>query len=67
VANAVTGPVAPLAFRANDDDLFAGVPLVNRFTIDDLRAGWSAPDAGHSRRGRRLGGLSNYRTDPYER
>jgi hypothetical protein len=43
-----------------------GPPLVNRFTIDDLVPAWSVHDGG-PHRGRRLGGISNYRTDPYER
>jgi hypothetical protein len=63
---AAVDPQRP-AFRPQDDAPFARVPLVNRFTIDDVRPGWSSSDNTGSRRGRRLGGIANYRADPYER
>jgi hypothetical protein len=63
---AAADPQRP-AFRPQDDAPFARVPLVNRFTIDDVRPGWSSSDNTGSRRGRRLGGIANYRADPYER
>ena len=39
---------------------------LNRFTIDDVRAAWSALDTTPPWV-RRLGGLPNFRTDPYQR
>jgi hypothetical protein len=39
---------------------------VNKFTIDDVRTGWSASDDAPPW-SRRLGGLTNYRTHRYER
>ena len=38
----------------------------NRFTIDDVHSGRSA-SAGTPQRGRRVGGITSYLTDPYER
>lgn len=41
-------------------------PMVNRFTIDDVVASWAAWDTTPPWV-RRLGALSSYRADPYQR
>ena len=47
-------------------DRYPPAEPVNKYTIDDLVSGWSASDMS-APWVRRLHGLSNYRTDPYER
>jgi hypothetical protein len=57
---------AALADRNRPAPPYPPAERVNKFTIDDVRAGWSASDDAPPW-SRRLGGLMNYRTDPYER
>ena len=60
------GLMGRLSFGLANDTPYPPAERVNKFTIDDVRTGWSASDDG-PRWSRRLGGLANYRTDPYER
>ena len=56
----------PAAIAERNRRVYPPAERVNKFTIDDVQAGWSASDDAPPW-SRRLGGLTNYRTDPYER
>ena len=60
------GMMGRLPFSLPDDTPVVPVTVANRFTIDDIRPAWSGNDATPPWV-RRVGGLSNYRTDPYQR
>jgi len=60
------GLMGRLPFGLANDTPYPPAERVNKFTIDDIRTGWSASDDAPPW-SRRLGGLVNYRTDPYER
>jgi hypothetical protein len=60
------GLMGRLPFGLAYDTPYPPAERVNKFTIDDVLTGWSASDNA-APWSRRLGGLANYRTDPYER
>jgi hypothetical protein len=60
------GLMGRLPFGLANDTPYPLAERVNKFTIDDVLTGWSASDDA-APWSRRLGGLANYRTDPYER
>ena len=60
------GLMGRLPFGLANDTPYPLAERVNKFTIDDVLTGWSAADDAPPW-SRRLGGLANYRTDPYER
>jgi hypothetical protein len=60
------GLMGRLPFGLANDTPYLPAERVNKFTIDDVRTGWSGSDDAPPW-SRRLGGLANYRTDPYER
>ena len=60
------GLMGRLPFGLANDTPYPLAERVNKFTIDDVLTGWSASD-DTAPWSRRLGGLANYRTDPYER
>jgi hypothetical protein len=60
------GLMGRLPFGLANDTPYPLAERVNKFTIDDVLTGWSAAD-DTAPWSRRLGGLANYRTDPYER
>ena len=60
------GLMGRLPFGLANDTPYPLAESVNKFTIDDVLTGWSASD-DTAPWSRRLGGLANYRTDPYER
>jgi hypothetical protein len=60
------GLMGRLPFGLAYDTPYPPAERVNKFTIDDVLTGWSASDDA-APWSRRLGALTNYRTDPYER
>jgi hypothetical protein len=60
------GLMGRLPFGLANDTPYPPAERVNKFTIDDVRTGWSAADDAPPW-SRRLGGLTNFRTDTYER
>jgi hypothetical protein len=60
------GLMGRLAFGLSDDTPLVALEMVNRFTIDDVRSTWSSLDSTPPWV-RRVGGLGNQKTDPYER
>ncbi len=60
------GLMGRLPFGLPNDTPYPRSEPVNRFVIDDVVAGWSSLDTTPPWV-RRIGGLSSYVTDPYER
>jgi hypothetical protein len=60
------GLMGRLPFGLPNDTPLVHVEPVNRFTIDDVRVAWSGYDSTPPWV-RRLGGLSGYVTDPFEK
>jgi hypothetical protein len=60
------GLMGRLPFGLPNDTPTIRVERANRFTLDDVQATWSGFDTTPPWV-RRLGGLANFRTDPYQR
>jgi hypothetical protein len=60
------GLMGRLPFGLPNDTPFPRSEPVNRFILDDVVVGWSSLDTTPPWV-RRIGGLSSYVTDPYER
>ena len=60
------GLMGRLPFGLPNDTPTIRVERANRFTLDDVQATWSGYDTTPPWV-RRLGGLTNFRTDPYQR